>query len=127
MQSVGEVAKMLGVSYRHALRLLRALDEKRHGTVLINRSSGRVSRWVVRPHAVRLLTKGEREEVIGVSLMCESDGMWIAEVPHLGVSVVGTDELEAFQRAKVLAMQKLTDRLALGDVDFDGVTFRATA
>ena len=46
----------------------------------------------------------------------EEDGRWIAEVPELpGVLSYGTTRDEAVQRAQVLALRVLADRIELGE------------
>lgn len=59
----------------------------------------------------------------------EEDGRWIAEVPDLpGVLVYGATEVEARNRAAVLALRVIADRIEAGEpVPFDPDAFFAAA
>jgi predicted RNase H-like HicB family nuclease len=59
----------------------------------------------------------------------EEDGRWIAEVPDLpGVLVYGATEAEARNKAVVLSLRVIADRLEAGEpVPFDRDAFFAPA
>jgi predicted RNase H-like HicB family nuclease len=59
----------------------------------------------------------------------EEDGRWIAEVPELpGVLVYGATEVEARNKAAVLALRVIADRIEAGEpVPFDRDAFFAAA
>ena len=131
---VSEVAAKLGLPYHRALRLLRGLNVQLQGAVLVNRSEGqRANRWVVPGAVVQHLTgKSPRppvrpKNVIHITLLCEGDGHWVAEVPELKLSAVGPTEDAACQRVKARAMVALGQQMAQGSIDLDCLTFRASA
>ena len=50
-----------------------------------------------------------------VELVRQTDGRWMAEVRELGgVSVFGSDRVEAFRRAEAMALRTLATRLETG-------------
>jgi len=64
-----------------------------------------------------------------IELEREADGRWIAEVPELpGVLVYGATEAEARDKAVVLSLRVIADRLEAGEpVPFNRDTFFAAA
>ena len=53
---------------------------------------------------------------LSIELEQETDGRWIAEVPELpGVMAYGQDRQDAIERAQVLALRVLADRLEHGE------------
>jgi len=59
----------------------------------------------------------------------EDDGRWIAEVMELsGVMVYGSSPQEAIRRAKILALQVLSEQMASEQItDIDSIAFISAA
>lgn len=54
--------------------------------------------------------------MLTIDVELEQDGRWIAEIPELpGVMVYGQSRQEAIERAQVLALRVLADRLEHGE------------
>jgi predicted RNase H-like HicB family nuclease len=61
-------------------------------------------------------TKGERTVPLTIEVEQEEDGRWLAEVPDLpGVLTYGQTRQEAIERAQVLSLRVLADRLDHGE------------